>query len=109
MIPLFLVAESPIVYMVVKEALRQTKQLPMTESWETSPEKWKKAFDEYKNIVESKRPAKMTVNDFSDQSESVNLHVKCSQTCQESLSQTLPNRFNTRKFTFNAAPKKANE
>jgi hypothetical protein len=31
----------------------------MTESWETSPEKWKKAFDEYKNRVESqKKPAK---------------------------------------------------
>lgn len=57
-IPLFLVAESPIIYMVVKEALRQIKQLPMTESWETSPEKWKKAFDEYKNMVESKKTRK---------------------------------------------------
>jgi len=58
MIPLFLVAESPTIYMGVNEALRQIKQLPMTESWETSPEKWEKAFDEYKNMVESKKPAK---------------------------------------------------
>jgi len=28
-VPLFLVAESPIIYMVVKEALRQIKQLPL--------------------------------------------------------------------------------
>jgi len=27
----------------------------MTESLEASPEKWKKAFDEYKNMVESKK------------------------------------------------------
>lgn len=57
-IPLFLVAESPLIYMVVEEALRQIKQLPMSESWETSPEKWKKAFDEYKSMVESKKTKK---------------------------------------------------
>ncbi len=58
-IPLFLVAESPVIYMVVKEALRQKKQvLMMTESWNTSPEKWEKALDEYKNMVESKKTRK---------------------------------------------------
>jgi len=57
-IPLFLIAESPIIYMVINEALRQIKQLPMSESWETSPEKWKKAFDEYKSMVERKRAKK---------------------------------------------------
>ena len=57
-IPLFLIAESPIIYMVIREALRQIKQLPMSESWETSPEKWKKTFDEYKNMVENKKTNK---------------------------------------------------
>lgn len=57
-IPLFLVAESPLIYMIGKEALRQIKQLPMSESWETSPEKWKKTFDEYKSMVENKKTKK---------------------------------------------------
>lgn len=56
--PLFLVMESPLIYMIVKEALRQIKQLPMSESWETSPEKWRKAFDEYKSMVENKKTKK---------------------------------------------------
>lgn len=51
----FLAAESPIIYMIAKETMRQLKQLPMSESWETSPEKWRKAFEDYKDMVENQK------------------------------------------------------
>jgi hypothetical protein len=43
----FIFTQSPIQYMIVKEIVRQSMRLPMSEAWETSPEKWQKTVDEY--------------------------------------------------------------
>jgi hypothetical protein len=49
----FIFTQSPIQYMIVKEIVRQSMRLPMSEAWETSPEKWQKTVDEY--IAASKK------------------------------------------------------
>ena len=43
----FIFTQSPIQYLIVKEIVRQSMRLPMSEAWETSPEKWQKTVDEY--------------------------------------------------------------
>jgi len=53
---LFLVAsQAPIIYMVAKKAWRELHMLPMGDSWETSPERFNKVFNEY---VESAKKRK---------------------------------------------------
>jgi len=51
---LFLV-ESPAIYYVVREAMRQVKMLPMSETWETSPEKWNQALQDFASMVNKKK------------------------------------------------------
>jgi hypothetical protein len=54
-IGLLLLAETPALYFVVKEAIRQIKMLPMSESWETSPEKWNQALKDFIHMVQNKK------------------------------------------------------
>jgi len=49
----FIFTQSPIQYLIVREIVRQSMRLPMSEAWETSPEKWQKTVDEY--IASSKK------------------------------------------------------
>jgi hypothetical protein len=43
----FIFTQSPIQYLIVREIVRQSMRLPMSEAWETSPEKWQKTVDDY--------------------------------------------------------------
>jgi hypothetical protein len=49
----FIFTQSPIQYLIVMEIVRHSMRLPMSEAWETSPEKWQKTVDEY--IASSKK------------------------------------------------------
>lgn len=42
-----ILSQSPIIYLVLKEAYRQMHMLPMSEAWETSTERWQQLLDEY--------------------------------------------------------------
>lgn len=55
-IGLLLLVESPAIYYVVREAMRQVKMLPMSETWETSPEKWNQALQDFAGMVNKKKP-----------------------------------------------------
>jgi hypothetical protein len=54
-IALFFLAETPAIYFIVKEAIRQIKMLPMSETWETSPEKWNQALKDFASMVNKKK------------------------------------------------------
>jgi hypothetical protein len=54
-IALLFLAETPALYFVIKEAIRQIKMLPMSESWETSPEKWNQALKDFMHMVQNKK------------------------------------------------------
>jgi len=41
------ITQLPITIMVAREIVRQSRLKPLSEAWETSPEKWRKTLDEY--------------------------------------------------------------
>jgi len=47
-----IISQTGIIYLIVKEIWRTYHMLPRSEAFETSPEKWKKAFEEYEKLVE---------------------------------------------------------
>ncbi len=49
------ITQLPITVMTIREAIRQSRLKPPTEAFETSPEKWQKAFDEYQKLVKEKK------------------------------------------------------
>lgn len=47
-----LLAESPMLFLAAKEAWRQWTLQPATDRWETSPEKWNEAVDDFVKMVD---------------------------------------------------------
>ncbi|MGB9778783.1 MAG: hypothetical protein ACPLW8_05205 [Candidatus Bathyarchaeales archaeon] len=49
----FTLTQSPIEYLIIKEIRRLNRLLPMSEAFETSPEKWNMALQEYVSKVKN--------------------------------------------------------
>lgn len=52
---LLMIFESPAIFLIVREAWRQAKLAPAVDRWETSPERWTEALDEYVKTVNKKQ------------------------------------------------------
>lgn len=46
-IAICVIMQTPVMYLIVREARRQLHSLPMSESWELSPEDWDNAIEDY--------------------------------------------------------------
>jgi len=47
--------QAPVIFLLVREVIRQMRALPQSEAWETNPERWQKVVEEYVDLVVKSR------------------------------------------------------